>query len=408
MKRLLLLVLLLAAAAGSWGAYQMLKPVPHDPQHFADAARLLADSLKRQLTIHRGLPTNLGQATAALDVRPGPAAPIVVAPFVDANFGEGVQATRDVQRMIADGLGDGRSFTISPLTPASLIGAEYVMFGILILEDHFTEKGEIEKRYHVVASVVDRQTRRVAAQATVWIAEADLDYTPSPLYRDSPMFPRDQRLASLVTIARSKPGTPADHEYYDSLETNALMAEAEGEFDVANYAHARSLFKQATERKDGQVMKGYLGLYRCDVKLNKMSDAESAFADLVAVSADNGLNTKFLFAVNSTDFIADGSLRAQYGMWTRQIGRYFSSNGRCLAVVGHCSRTGAGAYNESLSLARAEHIRERIIDGFPPVADKARAMGKGYSENIVGSGTDDQRDALDRRVEVVSVDCPAH
>jgi hypothetical protein len=36
---------------------------------------------------------------------------------------------------------------------------------------------------------------------------------------------------------------------------------------------------------------------------------------------------------------------------------------------------------------------------------KSRAIGKGFEENLVGSGTDDLRDAIDRRVEFVVIDC---
>lgn len=32
-------------------------------------------------------------------------------------------------------------------------------------------------------------------------------------------------------------------------------------------------------------------------------------------------------------------------------------------------------------------------------------IGKGFSENIVGTGTDDDRDALDRRVELFVIKC---
>jgi len=42
---------------------------------------------------------------------------------------------------------------------------------------------------------------------------------------------------------------------------------------------------------------------------------------------------------------------------------------------------------------------------FPDIAEKSKIIGKGFRENIVGLGTDDARDAIDRRVEFIVVDC---
>jgi outer membrane protein OmpA-like peptidoglycan-associated protein len=382
-----------------------------EPERYELAVRHVARELKTQLIRHRrGLIASLRDARqesrgALSETAPADMASIAVVPFVDANFGEVVKVSKDIEQGISSWLVNSGDFAVSTLTPENLRDADYVLFGVLLLDDYKRKGLEAEKRYHIVASVVDHKTRMVVAQADVWVRESDLDYTPAPLYRDSPMFPRDPQLASMVAIARSEPGRHADREYYDSLETNALLAEAESYFDIREYAHARSVYRKVIARKDGKIMKAYLGLYRTDVELNDMIAAEMAFRELVSIGAASGLNTKFLFRVNSTDFVPDPELRAQYDMWTRQIGRYFNTDGRCIDVVGHSSRTGADDRNAALSLARAKLIREKIVSDFPAVAKKAKAQGKGSKENIVGSGTDDEHDALDRRVEVVVVDC---
>jgi outer membrane protein OmpA-like peptidoglycan-associated protein len=400
-----LVAALVVAAVGGGVAWLLTQQAP-EPEHLEKAVRLLARDLRTQLIRHkRGLLASLRQ-----DREPGGAAQagapaVVVVPFVDANLGEVVKVSRDIENLVSGWLVDSGSFRVSTLRPDNLVDAHYVLFGVLLLDDYRRKGQPTEKRYHIIVSAVDHETRDIAAHAEVWIAESDLDYTPSALYRGSPMFPRDKRLASMVAIARSPPGKPADHEYYDSLETNALLAEAESYFDEADYAHARSLFKRVTSRQDGKVLKAYLGLYRTDVALHDMIAAEIAFRDLVAVGANTGLNTKFLFQVNSTEFVADEALRAQYEMWTRQIGRYFSSDDRCINIVGHSSRTGTAERNRKLSLERSRLIRERIVSAAPAVAKRAKALGMGADENIVGSGTDDDKDSLDRRVEVVIVEC---
>jgi outer membrane protein OmpA-like peptidoglycan-associated protein len=62
--------------------------------------------------------------------------------------------------------------------------------------------------------------------------------------------------------------------------------------------------------------------------------------------------------------------------------------------------------NERLSLRRADVIKARLISESREPASRIETSGVGSRENIVGSGTDDQRDALDRRVEFRVIPCP--
>jgi outer membrane protein OmpA-like peptidoglycan-associated protein len=74
-------------------------------------------------------------------------------------------------------------------------------------------------------------------------------------------------------------------------------------------------------------------------------------------------------------------------------------------IVGHTSRTGSERANDALSLQRAAYIKQRLDSASPGLDSKTKASGKGFRENIVGSGTDDVRDALDRRVEFKIAPC---
>ncbi len=79
----------------------------------------------------------------------------------------------------------------------------------------------------------------------------------------------------------------------------------------------------------------------------------------------------------------------------------------CLTVVGHTSRTGGEQLNRALSLRRAQAVRERLVREAPTLArgQRVRTEGRGWDENIVGTGSDDMRDALDRRVEFKVASC---
>jgi outer membrane protein OmpA-like peptidoglycan-associated protein len=56
-------------------------------------------------------------------------------------------------------------------------------------------------------------------------------------------------------------------------------------------------------------------------------------------------------------------------------------------------------------LERAKSIQKQLRKTFPEVFQRSQVIGKGFSENIVGTGSDDERDALDRRVELSIIDC---
>jgi outer membrane protein OmpA-like peptidoglycan-associated protein len=74
-------------------------------------------------------------------------------------------------------------------------------------------------------------------------------------------------------------------------------------------------------------------------------------------------------------------------------------------VVGHASRTGSEAFNDQLSLQRAVSIKQRLVAEAPALDPRLRATGMGFRQNIIGTGTDDARDALDRRVEFKVTGC---
>ena len=121
--------------------------------------------------------------------------------------------------------------------------------------------------------------------------------------------------------------------------------------------------------------------------------------------ANNQLGVKFLFNPGGTVFWSDAKVSGPYAMWLRQIARESVVAKSCMSIVGHTSRTGSEATNDALSLQRANFIRQRLTGEAAVLSGRTKALGMGYRENIVGSGTDNAVDALDRRVEFKIVPC---
>ncbi|MDM8544022.1 OmpA family protein [Desulfococcaceae bacterium HSG9] len=336
---------------------------------------------------------------------------IVLNPFFDADSGEVPEVSRDIEKIFYEVANDKfPNFKFGRLRANNLANAHYIIDGkiryerIKLSDNDFTPKFY----YHVFAGLTDlRQNKIKMGNADIWIDDQTLDYTPSAIYRDSPMYLRDQSLESSLKIIESPANTSADIQYLKFLKTKALLIDAGTAYENRDYKKSLEFFQRAAQRDDGQVMKTYAGLYMTNYMLKRFPEAEDAFGKLVAISVEktSSLTVKFLFGVNDVGFLKDKKLRKQYKIWLKKIGEYFKQTSKCLEIIGHCSNTGPVKWNNKLSFNRAKRIQQLINKNFPQIKKHSKAIGKGFYETIIGSGTDDEKDALDRRVEFKVVPC---
>ena len=404
---LLLLVLVLVLVAGCAQPPPAPPPVApgEAPLAYALAVQALSADLSAQV---RSDADRAEPGVAAMLNRlkgPPPARQVVVDPFIDAQNGYGTQMTQRLQDDLSRALlAASPGMRFAPLTAGNLAASTYVMTGSLSFEP--IAQGSNERRYRALISLVDARSARVVANSTVWLAERNLDMTPLAAFQDSPVFLNDRYARGLVATARARPGASADAVYFNQLSTAALLADAQEAFARDEFREALGLYQRAESRPDGRSMKTYSGIYVSHLKLNNLPDAERAFGQLVSVALEEGnLSIRFLFRVNSTDFIADPRLSEQYRLWVRQLSQQVVRNRVCLEVLGHSSRSGSEQYNDQLSLARAEALRRQMQADGPGAMQLTRAVGRGTRDNLVGSGTDDARDAVDRRVEFRLIPC---
>ena len=323
---------------------------------------------------------------------------------INADTGDEITLNSKIAEIISSTVRENFSnFTIMEMNSNTLGSADYVIMGVVKQELYNASQTKLS---HLFLSVVDLKTSRIKAHSEVWISSKNLELTPTPLYSDSPMYIKDARVEALIATALATSGSAVDKEYFGSLGTTALLAEASQAYDAGNYKLAVGLFGKAAEREDGLTMKTFAGLYQSFLKLERLSEAEDAFAKLTEIGIKSGnLSVKFLFKVNDTGFFGDSGELIEYEIWLRQLANEIVKAGSCIEVAGHASRSGSAAYNKNLSHRRADAIRERLQRISSGVTGKTTAIGKGFEENIVGSGTDDVRDAIDRRVEFKVVPC---
>jgi outer membrane protein OmpA-like peptidoglycan-associated protein len=329
---------------------------------------------------------------------------ILVDRFVDSQTGQVNVAYRRIADRVPEVMTKKlTNFSFRQMQGKDIAGADYVLAGSVSLESH----GEKNKDYRIFASITDLRSGMVVANARVWLRAAkDLEIAPEAAYSESPMFLADRSTAALVTTTKTLPGAQADAAYIAQLTTNALLNEAEAAYNRSELPLAAQMYNEAALRPDGQVMRTYSGLYLVHQRTGNSKGAEKAFSDLVGLGlVAQQISVKFLFKVASTSFMEDMKQSSQYAMWLRQIASQIASRKACLEVSGHTSRSGSESFNERLSLQRAELIMRTLIQHEPSLQTRLRAVGRGFRDNVIGTGTDDTRDAIDRRVDFKITQC---
>jgi outer membrane protein OmpA-like peptidoglycan-associated protein len=209
-----------------------------------------------------------------------------------------------------------------------------------------------------------------------------------------------------VRTTATPPGQRGDPYYLERVAVATVISDATTLYNAARYQESLAQYRAAAGSPVGEQLRVLNGIYLNHVKLNQTAEAEQAFGKVVAYGiAYNQLGVKFLFNPGKTEFWPDPKISGPYAMWLRQIAKESTGAKACMNIVGHTSRTGSEQTNDALSMARATYIKQRLTSEATVLDGRTKPSGMGFRENIVGSGTDNAVDALDRRVEFKIVPC---
>lgn len=322
---------------------------------------------------------------------------IAVDPAIDGITGQQTVASRALDaRLLQRAAEKFAQFEVVPVNAGNLGRAQFLLAGTLTPLEASGARGT----FRISLSLTDIKTAFIVAQSVARSRAEGVDSTPTAFYRDSPSLTKDRVVEGQIKTAQTPAGGTADEIYLARLPMTALISEGSRLYESGAYAEALRYYEQAAGRPEGQQLRVFNGLYLVNSQLGRTDEAEKAFAKIVALGlATNSLSVKFLFRPGSLDFLNDPKISGPYAMWLRIVAREVASSKACLTIVGHTSHTGTEQFNERLSLQRAVAIQRRIEAQAPETAGRLQALGMGFRENLVGSGTDDLRDALDRRVE---------
>ncbi|MBU6260406.1 MAG: OmpA family protein [Burkholderiales bacterium] len=328
---------------------------------------------------------------------------VVLDPMVDAGSGQQTKATQQLeQRVTARMQAKFASLEILPFRADNVAKAAYLLTGTLTRVGGRTTARPLQ----INLALTDLHSGKVVAQASALAQDQGLDHEPLPYFQDSPVLVKDGVVDGYVRTSATPPGQPADPTYFERLPVATVISDAGSAYNDGHYADALEKYRAAAAMNGGGQLRTLDGIYLSNIKLGRMAEAETAFGNIVAYGfKKRQLDVKFLFNPGSTVFWSDPRVSGAYDMWLRQIARQGAAAQVCMQVIGHTSHTGSEQVNDALSLQRASFILQRLVDDAPGLGPRAKAIGMGWRENIVGSGTDNAVDALDRRVVFKIVDC---
>ena len=395
----------LAFALGLSGCVATAPPLPERPAALSDDALIeqgiqyAVDDLLAQALRTPGfqVPVKTGFEQLAASSKPPVRNMVVIDGAIDVASGQATAATRILdERLLSQLSARLDKHDVAAMTPESLKSANYLVTGTLAQ----AIQGDARSGFKINVAMTDLRSGFVVAQSVARVRPTGVDATPTKFFRDSPAISKDRALEGKVKTAQAETGAEADSLYLSRLPVGAIIAEADLQYEAGRYDEALKLYSAVASRPEGQQLHVLNGVYLCETQLGHSDAAEAAFGRIVALGlATNNLSVKLLFRAGSTDLIADPKISASYAMWLRQIARETVAARLCLNIVGHTSKTGTEQVNMRLSLQRGAAIQRSLEQVTPSITGRLQPVGMGFRENIVGTGSDDMRDALDRRVE---------
>ncbi len=386
-----------AAKVADTAAAAPAKPTPPPTLPFDEAVLSAANAL-------------LGKAQVAAPA-PGAGQPryaLVIDPLIDGMTGAQSTATVSMNARLADLIRQKYpQFEVVPFTAANVAKSPLVLVGTFTGVNSERKTAGLREAYRICLGLADLKSGKLVSKGLAFAKPNGVDATPIAYFRDSPAFTEDPATIGYIkTCQGTKAGDPINPLYVDRILAASIISEAIDAYGAGKYADALALYESALRVPDGNQFRVFTGLYLTNLKLGRREAATGAFGQLVDFGLEHKrLGVKFLFKPGSTAFWPDKKISEPYPIWLNEIAARTARKNSCLEITGHSSPTGPEPINERLSALRAEYVKSQIQRRQPELAKRTIANGAGSRETMVGTGSDDLTDALDRRVEFKVIGC---
>ena len=329
---------------------------------------------------------------------------IIIDPFIDVESGSSLKINKVIVPVLAKTFADKFNF-FGLLEPDKLIKSDYILNGIVsIVPD---AKDNTKKLYVVYSTIFDKTTGQVLAESNVTVKY--IDTSPIAIYNKSPTYIKGSDYQQLIRSITNPEKNKVEEKYRKNLYLKSHIVKGNSLYEKKDFKKAQQYYQKAMEFPGGEERMDVLNMnFVTYVQFEYFNQAEVIFKKLlnVSIKETGGFSNKIIFQVNSIKPVSVGNIKKLYGIYLRQIAQLAKESPDCrIDIIGHCSKSGSASYNNRLSAARARWIQRAMSGIFPGIYKCSKAIGKGYQDNIVGTGSDDITDQIDRRVEFQFYNC---
>lgn len=324
---------------------------------------------------------------------------IWVSPAINKQSGEITASGRELQVLLALDL----KSILTTSSVQSLGGQTETEWGWVIspqVEFEKPQDGSVNINWFKIKATAVSSKGELLPGVVLRVNAQQFDATPSRFFRDAPIYLTGQyheNRSKLALQADKSEGAIAERRRFVAIE--ALNQQGILDYEEGRQKAALVSFERALEL-DPKNLPALYGVYQIWQDLNDQPKFEQSFKKLVAAAVEQeNISFRFLFRVRTAEFRDDIDIAKQYDFWLYHLSKEISASGRCLLIQGHASKSGSAEYNDRLSHERAKQVAAQMIRQAPGLRNRVEAEGKGFRSNLVGSGTDDAKDAIDRRVD---------
>ena len=330
---------------------------------------------------------------------------LVIDPLLDGVTGAQSVTTAAMEKRLVALLKSGMpQVEVKPFSAASVATLPLILVGTFTPVNLQGKPEEARNAYRICFSLADLKTGKIISKGLAFATNDGIDASPLPFFSDSPVWLNDKVIEGYIkTCQGSKAGDPIQPAYVNTIVAATAIDEAQRAYHAKKYKEALALYSAALKISAGDQVRVHLGIYLSNLKLNRRENAMQEFAKLVQLGLDSKrLAVKFNFKPGSASFAADAAINER---WVKEIAKQSAQQSSCVEVAGHSSRGGSETMNEQVSLLRAEFVKQRMETEVKALKQRLTTVGVGSKKPMIGTGKDDQSDALDRRVEFKPTAC---
>jgi len=330
---------------------------------------------------------------------------LIIDPLVDGNTGQQTVATANMEKSLIELVKSNYSqLDVKPFNNAIVSQAPLIMVGTFT-PINLQGKADGERdAYRICFALADLKTGKIISKGLARSLPNGFDPTPLPFFREMPVWSKDTAVEGYIkTCQGTKAGDPINPAYIDAVLASSTINEAMTAYQEKRYKDSLALYQSVLKNPAGNQARVHVGIYLNDQKLGRKPAAMKSFGELVnmGLSTDR-LAIRFNFKPGATAFTPD---QHPYAQWLSEIAKQAQRQTSCLEIAGHTRKGSSEQLDERLSLQRAEFVRQKLIASSPSLAKRTTAQGYGSRKAIIGTGKDNESDALDQRIDFKKTSC---